>query len=80
LDGAFGLLNVSVQSAIMMREARNTRVQLRRAQAARQKREADGAAWGSSTAPIGLMADALVRPRSRAGGVTATADAARAGA
>jgi hypothetical protein len=57
------ILKCTAQAASMMREARATRSLLLRVQAARQKREADGAALGKAEwiehCAIGLMAQAL---------------------
>ena len=59
------VLKCTAQSASMMRQARGARAQLLRAQAARQKREADSAATDKAAwlehCAIGLMADALGR-------------------
>ena len=60
-------LQCTAQSANMMRQARGFRSLLLRVQAARQKREADSAATQSAAwtehCAIGLMADALGRPK-----------------
>jgi hypothetical protein len=59
------VLRCTAQSANMMRQARGARSLLLRVQAARQKREADGAATDKAAwiehCAVGLMADALGR-------------------
>jgi len=59
------ILKCHAQSASMMRQARSWRLALLRAQAAREKREADTAAHDAAThteqRALGLMADALAR-------------------